>query len=50
MTVFEPQVLIGQSLSADWRGTLKLQGEIISAASIERGKRFPAGPGGRRDR
>ena len=43
MTVFEPQVLIGQTLSESWHGSLKLQGDIISAASVEKGKRFPQG-------
>jgi hypothetical protein len=43
MTVFEPQILVGQRLSDHWTGTLKLQSDIISAASVEKGKRFPPG-------
>ena len=43
MTVLEPQILVGQRLSENWTGTLKLQSDIISAASVEKGKRFPPG-------
>jgi hypothetical protein len=41
MTVLEPTLLFSHSLSEAWTGTFKVQGDIISAASIE--KRFPAG-------
>jgi hypothetical protein len=43
MTVLEPQILWSKSLSATWTLSLKLQADIISAASVERGKRFPPG-------
>lgn len=43
MEVLEPQVLVAHQFSPAWTGTLKLQGDIISAASIESGKRFPPG-------
>lgn len=43
MTVLEPQVLAAMPVSERWIGTLKLQADIISAASVESGKRFPRG-------
>lgn len=43
MTVLEPMVLISKSLGERWTGTLKVQSDLISAASIEAGKRFPPG-------
>lgn len=43
MTVLEPQVLITKTLSERWTGSLKFQSDIISAASVEAGKRFPSG-------
>lgn len=43
MAVLEPQILVGYGLSDLWTGTLKLQSDIISAASVEKGKRFPPG-------
>jgi hypothetical protein len=43
MAVLEPQVLIGHQFSPVWIGTLKLQGDIISAASVDHDKRFPPG-------
>lgn len=43
MTVLEPQILIARSLSDRWSLSLKLQADLISAASVEKGKRFPAG-------
>lgn len=41
MTVLEPMLLFSKTLSDRWHGTFKAQGDIISAASIE--KRFPSG-------
>ena len=43
MTVLEPQVLISKTLSDRWSATMKFQSDIISAASVESGKRFPSG-------
>ncbi len=43
MTVLEPQLLFSKTLSEKWTLGVKLQADIISAASIEKGKRFPAG-------
>ncbi len=43
MTVLEPQVLVGKALDEAWTMSLKFQADIISAASVEKGKRFPAG-------
>jgi hypothetical protein len=41
MTVLEPQILVNKALSDRWMGSAKFQADIISAASIEKGKRFP---------
>ena len=43
MTVLEPQILVSKALTDRWTGTLKFQADIISAASVEYGKRFPSG-------
>lgn len=43
MTVLEPQILVSKTLSEAWTLSLKLQADIITAASVERGKRFPPG-------
>jgi hypothetical protein len=43
MTVLEPQLLISKALSERWIGTFKFQSDLISAASVESGKRFPSG-------
>ena len=43
MKVLEPQILWAKPLSETWTFSLKLQADLISAASIEKGKRFPAG-------
>ncbi len=43
MTVLEPQVLVSKALDASWMMSLKFQADIISAASVEHGKRFPVG-------
>ena len=43
MTVLEPQLLLSKTLSDRWTGTFKFQSDIISAASVESGKRFPSG-------
>jgi uncharacterized protein DUF3570 len=43
MVVLEPQVLVGQQLSERWFGTLKVQSDIISAASVDKDNRFPPG-------
>lgn len=43
MTVLEPQVLVARTLTDRWSMSLKVQADIISAASVEKGKRFPAG-------
>jgi hypothetical protein len=43
MTVLEPQLLVAKTLTDRWAMSLKLQADIISAASVEKGKRFPAG-------
>ncbi|MBI2933707.1 MAG: hypothetical protein HYY16_18850 [Planctomycetes bacterium] len=43
MTVMEPMILISKTLSERWSGSLKAQADIITAASVENRKRFPAG-------
>lgn len=43
MTVLEPQLLFSKAVSDRWSLSFKLQADLISAASIEKGKRFPAG-------
>ncbi len=43
MTVMEPQFLLTKSLGENWTASVKFQADIISAASVEKGKRFPAG-------
>ncbi len=43
MAVWEPQILYSRSLSERWSGSLKVQGDVISAASVSKHKRFPAG-------
>lgn len=43
MTVLEPQLLVAKTLTDKWAMSLKVQADIISAASVEKGKRFPAG-------
>lgn len=43
MTVLEPQILWSKPLSEFWSLSLKFQADLISAASIEKGKRFPPG-------
>lgn len=43
MTVLEPQILVGMTLDERWSMSFKFQADIISAASVEKGKRFPAG-------
>lgn len=43
MTVLEPQILVSKTISPSWTLTAKFQADIISAASVEHGKRFPIG-------
>ncbi len=43
MTVFEPQLLVGLGLTDDLSLSLKAQGDIISAASVDHRYRFPNG-------
>jgi hypothetical protein len=46
MTVLEPQLLISWTFSERWHASFKFQGDIISAASVESGKRFRVGQSG----
>jgi hypothetical protein len=43
MKVLEPQIPVGHAAVGNLTFSLKLQADLISAASIEKGKRFPAG-------
>jgi len=43
MTVLEPQILVSKAIGEKWTGTVKLQADIISAASVDKRYRFAPG-------